>query len=259
MCKNKFIFILLILLNSSTKILAQNKVNDKLAFGDGLSINGGVSFLAVKDEYISLEKYSATVPYFAISWSRLHETYGYRLQLEYESTSSLKNYNVSARVVQFSLNLDFLYPLGTARIFSKNVSFFLGPSSELFGYVRSQNISPYSISNANSFLELVSGGIRAEAYYPLLSGVQITTFLQTSILSVGVKQISAPDGGNETATNILTPFSGLHSDLSINIAYNLTNSFSATSGYRFDVVNVNAWDLFTSAEDMFIASVSYNF
>ncbi len=64
----------------------------------GLAIEYGMGYFAVTDEYISGAKYSGTLPYVAVNWSRIHETYGYRMEFLYRSSSDIKNYNVSLRL-----------------------------------------------------------------------------------------------------------------------------------------------------------------
>ena len=54
----------------------------------------------VRDEYISKEKYSGVLPYFAASWSRFHNKYGFRQELEYRGSSEVKNYNISTTTCQ---------------------------------------------------------------------------------------------------------------------------------------------------------------
>lgn len=121
-------FILLITGN----LHSQDSLNHQTVFSEGIAVHGGIGWLAVRDEYISKERYAGLLPYSAIGWSRFHETYGYNLALEYRYGSAMKNHNVSAQITEFSLNLDYLYPVGEFALFSRDVLAYLGPSPELF-------------------------------------------------------------------------------------------------------------------------------
>ncbi len=198
---SKYLFLALFLFALSIPSPAQDSTKSRLTFGDGLTVQGGISYLSTKDEYISPERYSGSAPYIAINWSRLHETYGYRLLLQYVHTSDLKNYDVSAEVTQFLLALDFLYPIGKAEICSRQIDFFLGPSSELFMYTRRQDYSPYS--EVSMYASLFSGGMRSEAFCPISPNLQLRAALQTTILSLGMKTTRDPSGSKTTSTEAL--------------------------------------------------------
>ena len=237
--------------------LAQDSTKSQWAFGDGLSVQGGISYLSTRDEYFSAERYSGTAPYFAMGWSRLHETYGYRLLVQYAHTSDLKNFDVSAEVTQFLLGLDFLYPIGKAEVFSREISFFLGPTSELFMATRHQVYSPYS--EVNTYASLVSGGMRSEAFYPISPRLQLRAALQTTILSLGMKTTRDPNGQKTTSLKLLTPFGGFNASGELEVVHKLSDSFSVAVGYRFELACISQWDFFISAQDELIASISFNF
>ena len=109
---------------------AQNNQNFQTVFPGGISINYGLGNYSVKDRYISQEKYSGTLSCFSADWKRFHNKNGFRLGLEFRNSSQIKNNNVSADVVQFSLNLDYLYPFTIKKMFSKNLM--IMPLSPLF-------------------------------------------------------------------------------------------------------------------------------
>ncbi len=88
----------------TTILHSQDSLNHQTAFSEGIGVHGGIGWLAVRDEYISKERYAGLLPYSAIGWSRFHETYGYNLALKYGYGSAIKNYNVSSQITEFSLN-----------------------------------------------------------------------------------------------------------------------------------------------------------
>ncbi|HLF19261.1 MAG TPA: hypothetical protein VI704_00575 [Bacteroidota bacterium] len=99
--------------------------------GNGIYFRGGVGHLAVRDGYISDEKYSGTISSFSLSWLRGDTSAAYRLGLDYLNASDVKNNNVSAQLMQAGLNLDFLYSIGGFQLFSHDIIAYLGPSADI--------------------------------------------------------------------------------------------------------------------------------
>lgn len=243
----------------SLHALAQDSTNHELTFGDGISVQGGLGYFAVRDEFISMERYAATLPLFAVNWSRLHETYGYRLACLYQFTSNLKNNNVSAEINQFSLSFDFLYPVSEATLFTKKVFILLGPTSEFFIHFRRQNIagSIESILNAYSFALLISGGLKSEAYCPINSDVQLQSSASLSLLSFGGRIVN-PTKTNESFFKLLTGLSGLRAGAELGVRYRITSSVTGYIGYRLEITRLRAWDYFLASADFFTMTISYN-
>jgi hypothetical protein len=242
-----------------THLFAQDSTNSAFTFGDGLTLHGGLGYFAVRDEFISNEKYSGSLPLFAASWSRLHDTYGYRLTCAYQFTQSLKNNNVSAEINQFSLGFDFLYPVGKTSLFTKRVFILLGPSSELFVHFRRQNIagSNESILNAYSFALLISGGIRSEAYCPINSDLQLQSSVGLSILSFGGRIVN-PTKSDESFFKLLSVWNGLRASAELGVRYRITSSMTGTLGYRLEITRLSAWDNFLAGADFLTITISYN-
>jgi len=259
MMSNKHIILLLCLSLFGTHVFAQDSTNSQFAFGDGIALHGGLGYFAVRDEFISNEKYSGSLPLFAASWSRLHDTYGYRLTCVYQFTQSLKNNNVSAEINQFSLGFDFLYPVGETSLFTKKVFILLGPSSELFIHFRRQNIagSIESTLNAYSFALMISGGLRSEAYCLINSDLQLQSSASLSILSFGGRMVN-PTKSDESFIKLLSVWNGLRASAELGVRYRITSSMTGTLGYRLEITRLSAWDNFLTGADFFTIAISYN-
>ncbi len=255
--KNTLFAVLIILLVNSVAV-AQDSTAAQPFFDEGLSIRGGFGRIAVRDEFISDERYSGAIPFVGIMWSRFHDTYGYRLDLEFQHTSNLKNYNVSAGITQFRLGLDYLYPVGSFRLMSRRVMVFLGPTAEMFIHYRQQNIASGGTIDAYSFAGLFSAGIRSEAWMPISKSFCLHAVGQTSVLSLGVRMVD-PSTTSESFLKILTPFAGFNAHAGVGVSYRLTGSLVVDAGYRFDITRISTWDFFISGNDNLIASVSYGF
>lgn len=260
MRQNRRIILVCSLCVFGTLSLAQDASSPEFTLGEGLTIHAGLGYVAVRDEFISAEKYSGDFPYVALSWSRFHHTYGYRLGLQYQSTTRLKNYNISAEVSRFSLHLDYLYPVGSIPLLSKSIFFYLGPSSELFIHFRRQNIagSGVSILNAYSFSSLISGGLKSEAFYPVNPAIQLEASARMSLVSLGGRMLN-PNKSEESFVKLLSFLSGVNAIGEMKIRYSFTDSFSGTIGYRLEVTRISAWDYFLSSSDTFIVTIGYDF
>ena len=147
----KFLLVLVILIYIKDSI-GQDSTNHKILFPKGITIAYGLGNYAVRDEYVSQEKYSGTLPYFRIEWSRFHNKYGFRQKLEYRNSSEINNNNISANVTQFSFYMDYLYPAGKFELFSMPVFTYLGPSANLFFYLNNPGYMEGSIHLNYSFV-----------------------------------------------------------------------------------------------------------
>ena len=57
---------------------AQDTLNYETVFPTGIFLGYGQGLYSVKDESISKEKYSGTLPYYSMEWVRFHNKNGYR-------------------------------------------------------------------------------------------------------------------------------------------------------------------------------------
>jgi hypothetical protein len=244
------------MLTTCTCVLAQDSTGSRSLFGGGLTLQGGIGTFAVRDEYISGEKYSGSIPFYGVTWSKYHETYGFHLHLEYQNTSNLKDFNVTSAVRQYRMSLEYLYPIADAIMCSKSVKIFLGPTAELFEFHRQDNI--IGPENLQSNVALISGGIKSEAFWSLTKSLQMRAAAHTTLLSMGFHSVNS-NNGNDSPTKLLTLFKGMDADGEIAVSYQLMEPLHASIGYRFDVTRVSAWEYFIAANDNLIISLAYVF
>ena len=79
MQRHKYTLILAILLFSGAIASAQDSTSSHALFSNGLTLSGGIGYIAVCDEYISGDKYTGALPLCGVTWSKYHETYDFRL------------------------------------------------------------------------------------------------------------------------------------------------------------------------------------
>jgi hypothetical protein len=238
---------------------AQESTPRHYAFADGLGIRAGISHSAIRDEFISDEKYSGSLPYVALSWSRFHDAYGYRLIFEFESSTSVKNHNVSAEITQATFDFEYLYPVGNFPLLSNDLALLAGPSAEIFLHFRNQNIASggSSLFNALSFSSLLSAAAKAEAYYPLNDVFQIDFGARLSILSLGGRMIN-PEKKDVSVVKVLTVLSSIRLSTEIAARYRVAKPLTLALVYQFKYTRIAGWDLFLSGSDTFIAAITYD-
>ena len=260
--KIKSMFIYFVILSMSGNSFGQNKQNPQTVFPRGISINYGIGSYSVRDEYISKEKYSGTLPGLGVHWSRFHNKYGYRLDLEYKSSSKIRNYNVSADIIQFSLHQHFMYPTRKFTMFSKEAYWFLGPSMELYMYYNKQNVATEGINVSFSFATLFSVGAYSALIVPIRHYLQAESSIGLSLLSLGIRMIdieAAKEDEEVSPLKFLTAFSGTNASSSLGIRFFLLKRFSLKLAYKLQITRISSWDYLIAASDNVIATFTYQF
>jgi hypothetical protein len=248
-----------LILSLITSTFGQDSINHQSLFPAGISVGYGQGLYSVKDEYISKEKYSGTIPHLEIKWTKYHGNYGYILGLDFQNSSRIKNNNVSADIYQFTINQGFLYPLPEFSLFSKEVYLYLGPSTDLYFFFNKQKIAISGFDYASSFACLLSLGINSEFIIPFKNNITIESSLGFSVLSLGFRMVNDEDNNDESPAKLLTLFSGTNGSFKFGIRYYLLNNVSLKLAYRFQLTRISSWTPLLSASDDLILSLTYGF
>ena len=252
------IFISTIALFISIESSGQDTTNYSTVFPKGITVKYGYGNYSIKDEYISNEKYSGTIPYFSFGWARKHNKYLYRLEMEYRNSDEIKNYNVSTNITQFTLEQGFLYPLKKRELFNKDLDLWLGPTTEFFFFVNEPNIAVDGFDYSQSFAGLFSLGINIVGAYSLNSKFQIESSIGMSALSLGFRMVDSEED-DQSPVKLLTLFSGLNSSFDLGIRYYIFNNLSIKAGYKFELCRISAWNPLISASDNLLIGLTYYF
>jgi hypothetical protein len=239
-------------------VQAQDSTGKKVSFPEGITVEYGIGSLAVTDEYISEEKYSGSIPYYSIGWSKQHSDYVYHLKIDFRNSPDIKNYNVSTDIYQFTLNQGFSYALPEFTIFDKDADLYLGPASELFFYYNRQNIAVSGFDYAQSFVLLISGGICSELYYKLWDDLILEGALDFGVLSLGFRMVDEEET-DESPVKILTLFSAANMVFKIGPRYCLFDNLSVKASYLFHLTRISSWEPLLSAGDNVILTLTYGF
>ena len=226
----------------------------------GLSVQGDLGSYAVRDEFISHEKYTGTLPGLIIEWSDIGASGGNRFTFEYASAPSIRNHNVSTGILELALGIDWTYPVGRFSLFSREVFASLGPSAEFFIHFRNQNLSTggLAIFRTYSFASLFSVGMNASLVCPVSPDWIADASLGTTVAGLGGRLVN-PDDSQKSMFEFLTLVSGLRCTADIGLRYALFSNLSVRLGYRLEIVRIDAWEYFISGSDIAALSVRYGF
>ncbi len=254
------IIVITISLIITSQVLAQDTVNNKNIFPSGIFVGYGLGSYSVKDEYISKEKYSGTLPYFNIEWTRFHNKHAYRLEFEYRSSENISNNNISAKVGQFTFNQDFIYSIGNFSIFSRSIYAYLGPSLQFFYYDIYYNFAdPGTYFSPKTFGLIASLGINTEFIYQLNNKFIVESDLHLNLISFTVKDNDEQKYGDESNPTLTSVFTATKFDFALSVRYYLLEKVSISLGYKFDFSRINKWEPYMAASDNFLTSLNYEF
>jgi hypothetical protein len=227
-------------------------------YPEGVSIRYGLGMYAFKDEYISGEKYSGSMPTFTVQWVRAHPKAVYRLALAYRGSDEITNHNVSTAVTHFTLSQGFLYPLKSISLFRKPLYAWRGPSTAIFFFNNDPDIAVSGFDYAQSVAALISVGLNADLIYPLTSRFQCESALRFTVLSMGLREIDAEET-DDAPVKLLTLLNGLHVSFDLGCRFVLFKPFSVRAAYRFEFVRMGAWEPLLIASDNVLIDLTVRF
>ncbi len=225
-------------------------------FPAGISVECGLGKYSVRDEYISKEKYSGTLPNIGVQWTRSHSTYCYHLSLDYRHSSDIDNYNVSTNIYQFTLRQGFLYSVSKRSPFLRDLFVFLGPSTDLHFFSNEPLIAVSGFDYAQSYAVLLSLGLRGQALMPLGHGLQAEGQLQFGAVSLGIRMV---DDEEEDVSPVkpLTVFAGTNLLFRLGVRYHLVGRLSLKGSYGLQMTRISSWEPLLAVSDNLIATVTY--
>lgn len=240
---------------------AQEPLNQKNIFPDGISIKYGVGSYSVRDEFLSVEKYSGAMPFFSVDWTRFRDNSGFRILFSTHNSSEIKNKNMTADVVNFSLAWDYFSQINTFQLFSQDCYLFAGPSAEMYIYSNDQNYATDGIFFDMSFVSLISIGLNTGLYLPITNKFSIESSIRTNIFSLGIRMplVNEVDGAenDKSRFKLLTLFKAINSSFDLGVRYYLFNNLSMKAAYRFQYTNISVWEKLVSASDHLLLSFTY--
>lgn len=217
----------------------------------------GVGRHAVKDRFISRERYSGNSPAHGIQWSKSNGKSAYFLRAEFINSATIRNYNVSAKMTVFDVSLANLYLLSKQVLLKRPVYIHGGPVTEVNIYYRQQNIARGGLGlfDAFSAAGLISVGARLGVVSPLSRLLQAESFVQSNIVSLGAKFIN-PGDEEVSAVKVLLVPRALNLSFQTSGRYQLSKRFSMAMGYKLNLLRITAWDKLFFVTDQLYLSLS---
>ena len=231
---------------------------DNALFINGITLELGLGNYSVKDEYISSEKYSGSMPCYRLSWRKTHKQNIYSLDLEFRESSKIENNNVQTEIQQFTMNQGFLYPIGVKSLFGKKLHIYLGPATDLFYFYNKPDIAVSGFDYAKSYAGLFSAGINSEIICPISKTLQTELSLRLSLLSLGFRSVDEEEDDEDPA-KLLTIISGTNAAMDIGARYRLIDRLSLKLSYRAELARISGWETVLSASDNIIAGITFSF
>ncbi|MFH1196235.1 MAG: hypothetical protein V1720_11005 [bacterium] len=261
MKKFPLIITLIVFSALTLNLFAQDSLHHCLGSSSSISVKAGLSYIVVKDEFLSKQKYSGWTSSFNLEWSQAYDSRIVNISLEGINLAGVDNdNNATAEVTELSFNFSYLYSLGSFRLFDRDFQFFLGPNPEIFVHYRNQNIADGGLGlfDAYSAAFLFSLGARTDMFVPINNRFSVESSLYTSLISLGGKFVD-PREGEEHPVKFLSLFSGLRTSFALSVNYKIYKGFSSSLGYKLSITNINAWDYFISTNDNFLLTLRYSF
>ncbi len=254
----RFGYVVFALLAFTYDMSGQSDASKQLLYPGGISVRYGTGSFALVDHYISPERYSGVLPYFALGWTRTHNRYIYKLDFAFRQSDAFKNNNVTSDVLSFKLSQGFLYPLKPVNLLHKELGLWIGPTTDIFYFENNPDIAVSGFDYTNSFATLISLGFRGDGIYPLSGRFAIESSLQFTMLSLGMRAVDSEEE-DQSGTKLLSPASGLNASFNLGIQYNLFKWLSLGLSYRFDLIRITAWEELLSAGNSAFIELHFNF
>ena len=242
----------------SCSLTGQPSTSEPVVYPGGISLQYGLGSFAVRDNYISPERYDGVLPFYAIEWTRTHNRYVYKLNFAFRQADDITNYNVSTHILSFRFSQGFLYPLKSLRLFERDFGLWLGPTTDIFYYSNNPDIAVSGFDYTNSYAALFSLGFRGDAIYPVSDRFSIESTLQSTIFSAGIRAVDSEEE-DQSGTKPLTLASGLHASFDLGVGYDLFPWLSISLAYKFELTRITAWENILSSSNSAIIGLYFKF
>ncbi|MFQ5571349.1 MAG: hypothetical protein ACE5G0_16860 [Rhodothermales bacterium] len=226
-------------------------------FPTGISVEYGLGNYSVRDEFFSEERYTGPLPFLSAGLSRFKGRMGYRIGLEFRSSSEIQNHNLSTDITHFMLYQDFLYAAGKVSLFSKDVHVFVGPTMEISAYTNRQNVTKVYLNEATSLALMLSLGGHAEIIVPIRPTFQVEWSVRSSLLSGTIRSTDEEEA--DADPKLLSALSGMNAHTRLGTRFFFSRHLSAMLSYRLQIMRVSTWDSMLNASNNVIASVTVHF
>lgn len=251
----RLVWVSLALLCGPPALAGQVSSTDGEVIPSGFTLALGAGPYAVRDEYISRERYTGTLSYVRVGWTHAEGGRGYRLEFGYGGSSEIANHSVSTGITHAALNVDYFHRVSRFRLFSRDAQLFVGPSGGLSLYVNEPELGDNAFNLIVSFAAMLSAGVNAQAVLPLSDRLHVTGTLRTTVLSLALRMVDLVED-DESPVALLTPWAGFGSTIGLDVRYSLLDHVSLGVGYELAMLRIRSWDPVASAGDNLFVQVT---
>jgi hypothetical protein len=228
------------------------------------SLYGAFGSLAVRDEYVSLLRYSGAVSTAGAEWGSRYADLWSHLALEYQRAASVENFNAQAAVTQLRVFYGHEYLLARVSLGGMAGEWSLGPAALVALHLRVQQVAArtFALSNYLSFFLDTSVALSSTFTLALDAAWSVRAAGSLGLAGVGVKSVdfSDPAAGSERepAMRLLLPYSHLQGRGEVAVSRTLFPGCSASLAWLFQFQRTTAWAPLITAADSALLRVRYD-
>ncbi|RKY87441.1 hypothetical protein DRQ09_04505 [candidate division KSB1 bacterium] len=215
---------------------------------NGVYISYQIGHLSLIDELISNQQYCGSLSGWEIKWIAGDSSQITQLGFNYILGKRIKNFSVEAEVQNFTLYYDWLLKSDIFRIFSKECTFYSGPSVLIFLHTRRQDIGNTPLEKSN--LGSISINIYNRIAFRITPAFCLMSDFRLSLFSFTGKTVDTVPGEQEPSNlKVLSGFSAVDLYSIVSFRWFLQKYFSLTFEYFFNLKQVSVWDYYRSLTD----------
>ena len=213
-----------------------------------ISIDKGIGICSVSDKQISENKYTGTIGSIGITYLGWHQTYGSYFKFKYENGQKIEYQNTSAAINNVLLSYGKVYSIKGLKLFHKGLYTYLGPSTDIYFHIRTQNASLNIMAPTVSYTVLFSLSLNAMVVYPINEQIECEGTLSATFMSFGSRFPNIVY--KEINLFKLLPFyKGLRNSERIAVAYRPFNFLTLKIGYEFNLLGIRSFGNSTDGID----------
>lgn len=213
-----------------------------------LSLHTNLGISSIIDRQISEHTYSGTTTCFGLSYLKMHQTYGSLFKFNYENSSDIKYRNTSAAIHNILLSYGKMYPINGIKLFNRNLYTLLGPSTDMFFHLRTQNSSLNIMAPTVSYTLLFSLSFNSIVVYPINNKIACEADFSVTAISFGSRFPNIMY--KEINLFKLLPFyKGLRNSDRIALSYHPFSYLKLKCGYEFNLFWIKSFESSTEGTD----------
>jgi hypothetical protein len=218
----------------------ENQSNLQNPLSRSISIYKSEGNCSINDKQISENTYSGTTGSIGITYMGSHQTYGPYFKFNYENGSKIQYNKTSATINNILLSYGMIYPIKGLKLFNKNLYAYLGPSTDIYFHLRTQNVSFNIIAPTVSYALFFSLSLNAIVVYPVNKKIACEGIFSATAISFG-SRFPNIDYKQINLFKLLPFYKALRNSDRIALAYHPFGFLTLKAGYEFDFMGIKSY------------------